>query len=318
MKAVAKAAETAPAKARGDNLMIGQIVKGIGGFYYVKTPYGIFECRGRGALKSKGMKLQVGDRVDISEVELSREARDRGYLHEGVIEKIHERKNEFLRPPIVNVDMICVTFAGKDPEPAFSMIDKFILASEVKDTEALVVINKCDLLTEEEREAMKAISSGAYRVIETSCVTGEGLDELKEILKGKVVAFAGPSGAGKSTLVNSIVPEADMETGSISLKTQRGRHTTRHVEILEAEGGGLVYDTPGFTSFDIPEIEEDELRNLYPEIEKLNGQCRYDNCRHLKEPGCAVKEAVKAGKISAVRYASYKTNMKEIREKRKY
>ena len=298
--------------------MTGQIIKGIGGFYYVKTPEGLFECRGRGAIKNKGIKLQVGDRVDISEVELSREARDRGYQHEGVIEKIHERKNEFDRPPIVNVDMILVTFAGRDPEPAFAMIDKFILASEVKDTEAVVVINKCDLLTEEERETMKAIYSGAYRVVETSCMTGEGLDELKELLRGKVAAFAGPSGAGKSTLVNSIVPEAGMETGAISDKTQRGRHTTRHVEILETEGGGLVYDTPGFTSFDIPEIEEDELRHLYPEIERFSGKCRYDNCRHLKEPGCAVKEAVKAGDISAVRYASYKTNMKEIKEKRRF
>ena len=298
--------------------MTGQIIKGIGGFYYVKTSSGIFECRGRGSIKGKGLKLQVGDRVEISETELSREARDRGLLHEGVIEKILPRKNEFERPPIVNVDLICVTFAGKDPEPAFAMIDKFLLAAEVKDTEAVVVINKCDLLTDEERETMKAIYCGAYRVVETSCITGEGLEELKELLKGKVAAFAGPSGAGKSTIVNHIVPEAGMETGTISLKTQRGRHTTRHVEILEAEGGGLVYDTPGFTSFDIPEIEEDELRNLYPEIEKLNGLCRYDNCRHLKEPGCAVKEAVKAGEISAVRYASYKTNMKEIREKRKY
>lgn len=298
--------------------MTGQIIKGIGGFYYVKTPEGLFECRGRGAIKNKGIKLQVGDRVDISEVELSREARERGYQHEGVIEGILERKNEFERPPIVNVDMILVTFAGRDPEPAFAMIDKFILASEVKGTEAVVVINKCDLLDDEERSAMKAIYSGAYKVIETSCVTGEGLEELKSILQGKVAAFAGPSGAGKSTLVNSIVPEAGMETGSISGKTLRGRHTTRHVEILETEGGGLVYDTPGFTSFDIPEIEEDELRDLYPEIAKLNGHCRYDNCRHLKEPGCAVKEAVKAGDISAVRYASYKTNMKEIKEKRRF
>ncbi len=298
--------------------MTGQIIKGIGGFYYVKTESGIFECRGRGALKNKGIKLQVGDLVEISEVELSREARDRGLDHEGVIDDILPRKNQFLRPPIVNVDMICVTFAGRDPEPAFSMTDKFILASELKGTETVVVINKSDLLDEEELRAMEEIYSGAYRVVKTSCVTGQGLQELKDLLRGKVAAFAGPSGAGKSTLVNCIVPEARMETGSVSDKTLRGRHTTRHVEILETEGGGLVYDTPGFTSFDIPEIEEDELRHLYPEIERFGGRCRYDNCRHLKEPGCAVKEAVKAGDISAVRYASYKTNMKEIREKRKY
>ncbi len=298
--------------------MIGLIIKGIGGFYYVKTEDGIFECKGRGVFKKKGIKLQVGDRVEISEVDLSKEAEKRGMQHEGVIEDIMERKNEFIRPPIVNVDTFAVTFAAKDPEPTFSLIDKFLVMAEMNDVEAILVMNKCDLVDEETRKSVRDIYKGLYKMVEISASTGEGLKELEELIKGKTVAFAGPSGVGKSTIINELIPEAEMETGGISKKTLRGRHTTRHVEIFEAQGGGLVYDTPGFTSFEIMEAGEDDLKNYYPEIEKFHGKCYYDNCRHLKEPDCAVRAAVKNGEISKVRYLSYKSNMEERKEKRKY
>ena len=298
--------------------MIGLIIKGIGGFYYVKTEDGIFECKGRGVFKKKGIKLQVGDRVEISEVDLSKEAEKRGMQHEGVIEDIMERKNEFIRPPIVNVDTFAVTFAAKDPEPTFSLIDKFLVMAEMNDVEAILVMNKCDLVDEETRKSVRDIYKGLYKMVEISASTGEELKELEELIKGKTVAFAGPSGVGKSTIINELIPEAEMETGGISKKTLRGRHTTRHVEIFEAQGGGLVYDTPGFTSFEIMEAGEDDLKNYYPEIEKFHGKCYYDNCRHLKEPDCAVRAAVKNGEISKVRYLSYKSNMEEIKEKRKY
>lgn len=298
--------------------MIGLIIKGIGGFYYVKTEDGIFECKGRGVFKKKGIKLQVGDRVEISEVDLSKEAEKRGMQHEGVIEDIMERKNEFIRPPIVNVDTFAVTFAAKDPEPTFSLIDKFLVMAEMNDVEAILVMNKCDLVDEETRKSVRDIYKGLYKMVEISASTGEGLKELEELIKGKTVAFAGPSGVGKSTIINELIPEAEMETGGISKKTLRGRHTTRHVEIFEAHGGGLVYDTPGFTSFEIMEAGENDLKNYYPEIEKFHGKCYYDNCRHLKEPDCAVRAAVKNGEISKVRYLSYKSNMEEIKEKRKY
>ena len=298
--------------------MTGLIIKGIGGFYYVKDKDEIFECKGRGIFKNKGIKLQVGDRVKFSEVPLSAEARKRGMEHEGVIEDILDRKNEFIRPPIVNVDTLAVTFAARDPEPAFPLIDRFLVMAEMKGVEALLIMNKCDLVSPETAEEYRRIYEGIYDMCRISTVTGEGLDELKSRISGKTIAFAGPSGVGKSTIINALIPHADMETGEVSRKTSRGRHTTRHVEIFEAEGGGLVYDTPGFTSFDILEAGEDDLQLWYPEIERLRGGCYYDNCRHLKEPDCAVRAAVKRGEISKVRYLSYKTNIEEIREKRRY
>ncbi len=298
--------------------MNGIIIKGIGGFYYVKTEEDIFECTGRGIFKKMGIKLQVGDRVVISERELSKEARKRGFLHEGVIEEVMERKNSFIRPPIVNVDTFAVTFAVKDPEPDFSLIDKFLVMAEMNHVDAVIVMNKCDLADEETLASYEDIYKGIYPVIRVSGKDAEGLDKLEERILGKTVAFAGPSGVGKSTLINLLIPEAEMETGEISRKTSRGRHTTRHVEIFESKGGGLVYDTPGFTSFDILEAELDELQDYYPDISGYKGNCYYDNCRHLKEPDCAVKQAVREGRISKVRYLSYKKNIEEIKEKRKY
>ena len=298
--------------------MKGIIIKGIGGFYYVKTEDGIYECTGRGIFKKMGIKLQVGDRVMISGKELSREARDRGILHEGVIEEVLERKNSFIRPPIVNVDAFAVTFAVKDPEPNFSLIDKFLVMAEMNQVEAIIVINKCDLADEETIESYELVYKDLYPVIRVSGADGRGIEELDRSLYGKTVAFAGPSGVGKSTLINALIPDAEMETGEISKKTSRGRHTTRHVEIFESKGGGLVYDTPGFTSFDITVSEPDELQDHYPDIARYKGRCYYDNCRHLKEPDCAVKAAVRAGEISRIRYQSYKNNMEEIKEKRKY
>ena len=298
--------------------MKGIIIKGIGGFYYVKTEEALYECTGRGIFKRMGIKLQVGDRVTISEKELSKEARDRGILHEGVIEEVMERKNSFIRPPIVNVDTFAVTFAAKDPEPNFTLIDKFLVMAEMNHVEAVIVMNKCDLCDEETLRNYEEVYSGLYPVIRVSGKENIGLEELERSILGKTVAFAGPSGVGKSTLINELIPDAEMETGEVSKKTSRGRHTTRHVEIFEAKGGGLVYDTPGFTSFDILEADEDELQDYYPDIAIFKGKCFYDNCRHLKEPDCAVKAAVKAGMISRIRYRSYKTNMEEIKEKRKY
>ena len=298
--------------------MTGLIIKGIGGFYYVRYDNSIFECKGRGIFKKSGTKLQVGDIVEFSEVPLSAEARKRGMEHEGVIEKINERKNEFIRPPIVNVDTLAVTFAAKDPEPAFALIDRFLVMAEMKGVEALIIMNKCDLIPDELRSEYRNIYKGVYDMIEISTVTGEGLVELKAKMSGKTIAFAGPSGVGKSTIINALIPHASMETGEVSRKTSRGRHTTRHVEIFEADGGGLVYDTPGFTSFDILEAGEDDLQLYYPEMEKYRSKCYYDNCRHLKEPDCEVRAAVKRGEISKVRYLSYKTNIEEIREKRRY
>ena len=297
---------------------MGLITKGIGGFYYVKTEDGIIECKGKGTFKNDGIKLQVGDTVDIEKVPLSAEAKKRGIENEGVITKIYPRKNEFIRPPIVNVDTFVITFAVKKPEPNFTLIDKFLIMAEMNNVDAVIVMNKCDLADEETLRNYEGIYENVYPVVRVSGKTGEGLDEIKKLISGKRAAFAGPSGVGKSTIINSLIPEAEMETGNVSSKTNRGKHTTRHVEIFEADGGGLVFDTPGFTSFEIMEAEEDNLQDFYPEIEKLKGRCYYDNCRHLKEPDCVIRKAVKNREIHKLRYESYVANIEEIRKNRKY
>lgn len=288
--------------------MKGLIIKGIGGFYYVKTAEGVYQTKGRGIFKKEGITLAVGDNVDI-------EVLPDG---DGVINAIEPRKNQFIRPPIANIDSFIVVFAASKPKPNFNIIDKFLIMAEQNDIEPVICINKCDLVSEETLEEMSAIYRDVYPVIHVSGKTGEGIDCLLEYIKGKRVAFAGPSGVGKSTITNLIIPEANMETGNVSHKTARGKHTTRHVEIFEAEGGGLVFDTPGFTSFDILEAEEDNLCGFYPEIAAYTGCCRFDNCRHIKEPGCQVTEAVEAGKIHRTRYESYLANIEEIRKRRKY
>ncbi len=290
--------------------MEGLIVKGIGGFYYVDTGAEIIEAKGRGIFKKDGITLAVGDRVEL---EIIDEAEKKG-----VINSIYPRKNQFIRPPIVNVDTFVVVFAASKPKPNLVLVDKFLVMAEMHGVEAIICINKSDLASHEELDGYRAVYDGIYPVIAVSAKTGEGLDELKNALSGKTAALAGPSGVGKSTIINAIVPHANMETGSISEKTKRGRHTTRHAEIFKAEGGGRIFDTPGFTSFEIMEADEESLMHYYPDIERYSRGCFYDNCRHLKEPQCAVREAVDEGNIHKRRYESYAANMEEIKNRRKY
>ncbi len=280
----------------------------IGGFYYVKTADGIYQTRGRGIFKKQGVTLAVGDNVEI-------EILPGG---DGVINEILPRKNQFIRPPIVNVDCFVVIFAAKKPKPNFQVVDRFLIMAERCSMEAVICVNKCDLADEEELEQIKSVYGDIYPVLFVSGKTGQGIASLNTYISGKRAAFAGPSGVGKSTITNRIIPEANMETGSVSSKTSRGRHTTRHVEIFETEEGGLVFDTPGFTSFDILEAEEDELAGCYPEFAPYLGQCRFDNCRHRKEPDCAVRRAVEEGSISRIRYESYLANLEEISSRKKY
>lgn len=290
--------------------MEGLIVKGIGGFYYVDTGSEIIEAKGRGIFKKDGITLAVGDRVEL---EIIDEAEKKG-----VINSIYPRKNQFIRPPIVNVDTFVVVFAASKPKPNLVLVDKFLVMAEMHGVEAIICINKRDLVSPEILGEYKAIYENIYPVIAVSARTGEGMDELKNALSAKTAALAGPSGVGKSTIINALVPHANMETGSISEKTKRGKHTTRHAEIFKAEGGGRIFDTPGFTSFEIMEADEESLMHYYPDIERYSDGCFYDNCRHLKEPQCAVREAVNEGKIHRLRYESYAANMEEIKNRKKF
>ena len=290
--------------------MKGLIRKGIGGFYYVQTEAGLVEAKGRGIFKKDGITLAVGDFVDIDIIEEAEK--------KGVINEILPRKNQFIRPPIVNVDVFLIVFAATRPKPNFALVDKFLVMAEMHNVEAVICINKCDGASETEIDEMKAVYEPVYPVLCVSGKTGQGLAELEAQIAGKTAALAGPSGVGKSTILNAMIPHANMETGEISEKTKRGKHTTRHVELFSVDGGGMVFDTPGFTSFEILEAGEEDLRLYYPEIERYEGQCRYDNCRHMTEPDCAVREAVRTGEIHRSRYASYKANLEEIRSRKKY
>lgn len=288
----------------------GLIIKGVGGFYYVETAERTYQCRARGLFKKQGLTPMVGDRVTI-EVTEDEEV-------EGYVTAIHPRTNQFIRPPIANVDLLFVVAAMRHPAPNLRLIDRFLVMAQMADTEAVLCFNKSDLSDNETQADLMRIYGNSYKVFFLSAKDGDGLESLQDYAAGKQVALAGPSGVGKSTILNHLCKAASAETGEVSRKTRRGRHTTRHVEIFPMDRGGKVFDTPGFTSFDILEAEEADLAGYYPEMRPFLGQCRFDNCRHIKEPDCRVRQAVEEGLISLERYESYTTQIEEMRARIPY
>lgn len=285
--------------------MQGIIIKGIGGFYYIKTEDGVIECKARGKFRYTDVTPMVGDKVDI-QIEKGK----------GVIEKIFPRDSELIRPQVANVTQAFVVFAIKNPDLNFELLNKFLIQCEHNNIVPMVCLNKIDLSSETEiKEISDMLSGTGYQILLINAKTGANTDRLKEMLEDNITVLCGPSGVGKSTLLNKLLGEEYMKTGNISEKIGRGKHTTRHSELIEVNNG-LVVDTPGFSTLEINYIEKDDLRNYFPEFYDYNDKCKFRGCLHYKEPGCKVIEAVEQGKINKARYEFYIKYLQEINERR--
>ena len=292
--------------------MQGKIIKGIAGFYYVHAEdEQVYACRARGIFRKDKYKPLVGDDVVISVTD----EKDM----EGSLDLILPRKSELVRPAVSNVDQALVIFAAADPVPNLVLLDRFLVMMEYQKVPSVICFNKCDLIGDEERRAFSDmyVPTGC-KVVFSSTRTGEGLQEIKELLAGKTTVVAGPSGAGKSSITNSLQSEIHMETGEISKKLGRGRHTTRHAQIIPLGERTYLVDTPGFSSVFLPEIGEEELWYYFSEFREPEKSCRFQGCRHISEPDCGVTSAVQEGKISKSRYDSYVLLHEELKEAKKY
>ena len=291
--------------------MQGKIIRGIGGFYYINACNSIYECKAKGSFRKDGIRPLVGDDciIDILD-EKNRLAN---------ITSILPRHSEIIRPAVANVDQAMIIFAISRPEPNFNLLDRFIIQISQKDLPCIIVINKMDLADDDQRrEIEEAYVACGCRVVFTSVSNREGVEEIRKLIKGKTTTVAGPSGVGKSSMINLLQSAVKMQTGVLSDKIDRGKHTTRHSELIPIDEDTYILDTPGFSSLNLFDVSTDTLKDYYYEFEGYAAECRFFDCKHISEPDCGVKKAVESGEVSRLRYENYLTLYRECKEKRKY
>ncbi len=292
--------------------MQGKIIKGIAGFYYVHVEgHGVYECKAKGIFRKDHVKPLVGDDVIVDVLD------EEEML--GNIRQILPRRSALVRPAVANVDQALIIFAIVKPNPNFNLLDRFLIRMERQKLPTIICFNKQDIASAQEKEALRhSYETCGYKVLFMSALENEGIEEVRKLLTGKTTTMAGPSGVGKSSLINKLVPTANMKTGDISVKIERGKHTTRHSEIIALGEGTYIVDTPGFTSLEISEITKEELGQYYPEFVQYEPYCKFSGCAHINEPSCGVKDAVAEGRISKERYDNYKTLYQELKELKRY
>ena len=292
--------------------MQGKIVKGIAGFYYIHVAgSGVYECKAKGAFRREKIRPLVGDNVEIEILEEKEKT--------GNIIRVFTRSNELIRPAVANIDQVLLVFAVVKPNPHYNLLDRFLVMMEDKLLPVILCFNKTDIATDAQIEELRTIYGRCgYPTVFTSVQEEENISRIREMLKGKTTAIAGPSGVGKSSIINLLQPEAQMETGEISHKIERGRHTTRHSELFPIDEDSYIMDTPGFSSLYVNDFEKEDLKHYFPEFIEYEGTCRFHGCDHIHEPGCSVKAAVGTGKIHPVRYRNYVEMYEELKNKRRY
>lgn len=292
--------------------MRGKIIKGIAGFYYIYAEDShVYECKAKGIFRNQKIKPLVGDNVFIDVIDEKE--------NKGNITQVLKRQNELIRPAVANVDQALVIFAVTDPNPNLNLLDRFLIMMLKQQVNTIICFNKRDIASEKELRLLEeAYIHSGYQVVFSSTYTEDGITTLRELLMNKTTVLAGPSGVGKSSIVNLLHPEANMETGNISEKIRRGKHTTRHSELLYLGNDTFVMDTPGFSSLYINDLDKDELKDYFVEFHEYEENCRFQGCAHINEPRCAVKLALQQGKISNIRYSNYLELYEELKNIKKY